>query len=75
MIAAIGSDISEPGVVPRALRALDGAGVLTLAVQHQIRNVDVQFIVERSDFDRGVRALHAALVEDSAPAGSGRAAA
>jgi aspartate kinase len=75
MIAAIGSDISEPGVVPRALRALDDAGVLTLAVQHQIRNVDVQFIVERGDFERGVRALHAALVEDSVPAGKGRAAA
>src|SRR5690606_8000141 len=75
MIAAIGSDISEPGVVPRALRALDDAGVLTLAVQHQIRNVDGQLIVERGDFERGVRALHAALVEDSVPAGKGRAAA
>lgn len=75
MVAAIGSDISEPGLVPKALQALADAGVNLLAVQHQIRNVDVQFIVERRDFETVVRALHAALVEDLATAGTGRAAA
>lgn len=75
MVAAIGSDISEPGLVPKALRALGEADVGLLAVQHQIRNVDVQFIVERGEFERAVRALHAALVEEAAPAHNGRAAA
>ncbi|BBC74256.1 aspartate kinase [Altererythrobacter sp. B11] len=74
MVATIGSDISEPGLVPRALSALDEAGVGMIAIQHQIRNVDVQFIVERSDFDKAIKALHVELVE-SADAAAGRAAA
>lgn len=62
MVSVIGSDISEPGLVPRALAALNEAGVEMIAMQHQIRNVDVQFIIPRSLFDDAVRALHEALV-------------
>src|SRR3546814_8460550 len=36
MVAAIGSDISRPGLVPHALRALDVAGIAMIAMQHQI---------------------------------------
>ncbi len=75
MVSAIGSDISEPGLVPRALKALEDADVTVFAMQHQIRNVDVQFIVGREDFERATRALHAALVEQNADASSPRAAA
>ena len=75
MVAAIGSDISEPGLVPRALQALDEGGVELIAIQHQIRNVDVQFIVDRKHFEQSVRVLHGALVERAARALSGRAAA
>lgn len=74
MVAAIGSDISEPGLVPRALRALDRAGVLMVAIQHQIRNVDVQFIVDRADFEQTIKVLHADLVENAAAADSRAAA-
>lgn len=75
MVSIIGSDISEPGLVPRALLALEEAGIGMVAIQHQIRNVDVQLIIEREDFDRAVRVLHEALVERGASAGAGRAAA
>ena len=75
MVSVIGSDISRPGLVPDALRALDEAGVPMIAMQHQIRNVDVQFLVAPHDFDAAVRALHKALVEDeTAPAEDRRAA-
>ena len=75
MVSVIGSDISRPGLVPDALRALDEAGVPMIAMQHQIRNVDVQFLVAPRDFDAAVRALHRALVEDeAAPAEDRRAA-
>src|SRR3546814_14590451 len=63
MVAAIGSDISRPGLVPDALRALDDAGIAMIAMQHQIRNVDVQFTAASSDFDAAVSVLHKALVE------------
>lgn len=75
MVSAIGSDISRPGLVPDALRALDEAGIAMIAMQHQIRNVDVQFIVESTDFDAAIRALHRALVEDETLASEARRAA
>lgn len=75
MVSAIGSDISRPGLVPDALRALDEAGIMMIAMQHQIRNVDIQFIIECRDFDAAVRALHRALVEDEGQAAEGRRAA
>src|SRR3546814_6583140 len=40
MVSVIGSDISRPGLVPDALRALGAAGIAMIAMQHQIRNVD-----------------------------------
>jgi aspartate kinase len=36
-----------------------------------MRNVDIQFIVDESDFDEAIRALHKALVENG-PEGDGR---
>jgi aspartate kinase len=75
MVSVIGSDISEPGLVPRALLALEKAGITMIAIQHQIRNVDVQFIVECEVFESAVRALHAALVEGTDITEDGRAAA
>ena len=75
MVSVIGSDISRPGLVPDALRALEEAGISMIAMQHQIRNVDVQFIVEGRDFERAIRVLHKALVESEELAGEGRRAA
>jgi aspartate kinase len=62
MVAVIGSDISEPGLVAQAMSALAEAGVNVIGMQHQIRNVDVQFIVEPGDFETAIRKLHEALI-------------
>ena len=62
MVSAIGSDLSEPGVVMRSLAALRDADVDVIALQHQMRNVDIQFIVEQDSFDRAIVALHEALI-------------
>jgi aspartate kinase len=75
MVAAIGSDISEPGLVSRAMSALSQAGVKVVGLQHQIRNVDVQFIIGPKDFDTAVRALHGALIGDRAARTAGSRAA
>lgn len=64
MVSVIGSDISRPALLSDALAALAGAGIGIIAMQHQIRNVDVQFIVDVGTFDAAVRALHGALVEE-----------
>jgi len=75
MVAAIGSDISEPGLVSRAMNALSQAGVKVAGLQHQIRNVDVQFIIGPKDFDTAVRALHGALIGDRLTQATGSRAA
>ncbi len=68
MVSVIGSDVNQPELVPRALMALADAGIGMVAMQQQIRNVDVQFIVGVEDFDPAVRVLHKALVESVATA-------
>ncbi|BAV65559.1 aspartate kinase [Sphingobium cloacae] len=76
MVSVIGSDISRPSLVADALDALAGEGIGIIAMQHQIRNVDVQFIVDVAQYDAAVRALHRALVEQDEPAAAeGRRAA
>lgn len=62
MVSVIGSDIGAPGLVADAMTALTTAGVQVIGMQHQIRGVDVQFVVEPRDFDAAVRALHEALI-------------
>lgn len=75
MVSVIGSDISRPSLVADALRALADEGIGVIAMQHQIRNVDVQFIVDVTHYDAAVRVLHRALVEgDEASAQEQRAA-
>ncbi|MCW2380452.1 MULTISPECIES: aspartate kinase [unclassified Sphingobium] len=66
IVSVIGSDISRAGLLADALRALADEGVPIIAMQHQIRNVDVQFIVAVEDYETAVGALHRALVEDDA---------
>ena len=75
MVSVIGSDISRPALVADALRALADEGVGVIAMQHQIRNVDVQFIVDVGHYDAAVRALHHALVEREEMAATGKRAA
>jgi aspartate kinase len=72
MVSVIGSDISAPGLVATAMTALNEAGIRVMGLQHQIRNVDVQFLVEPGDYDAAIRTLHDALVVDdfAAPAES-----
>ncbi|MCW2336128.1 aspartate kinase [Sphingobium sp. B2D3A] len=66
IVSVIGSDISRAGLLADALRALADEGVPIIAMQHQIRNVDVQFVVAVEDYETAVGALHRALVEDDA---------
>lgn len=75
IVAIIGSDLNRPGLLADALTALAGAGVPVMGIQHQIRNVDVQFVVARADFDRAVRALHDRLIGADAIRPAARAAA
>jgi len=75
MVAIIGSDIGKPGLVTDALRALADANIDVIAMQHQIRNVDVQFVVDVAHFDAAVQTLHRVLIEVDDANAEGRCAA
>lgn len=63
IVSVIGSDLSKPGLVADGLAALAKANVGILAMQHQIRNVEVQFLVDVGNYEAAIKALHDALVE------------
>lgn len=63
IIAVIGSNMKLPGFLSRAAQALAGAGINILALDQCMRQVNMQFIIERDDFKTAQIALHRELVE------------
>ena len=64
LVAAIGSNMSYPGLLAKATGNLAGAGINILAVDQCMRQVNMQFIIEIKDFKEAVKALHAGVVEN-----------
>ncbi|AOS95752.1 Bifunctional aspartokinase/homoserine dehydrogenase 1 [Microbulbifer aggregans] len=63
VVSAIGSDMKVPGMLSRAVAALARSGISVLAVHQSMRQVDMQFVVNESDYEEAVKSLHHALVE------------
>ncbi len=63
IVSAIGSDLKIKGLLAKATSAISKSGVSILAVHQCMRQVDVQYVVEETDYQTVVKALHASLVE------------
>ena len=63
IIAVIGSNMKIPGFLSRAASALAEAGINILALDQCMRQVNMQFVIEREHFADAQKALHAELVE------------
>jgi aspartate kinase len=63
LVCAIGSNMKVPGFLAKAANALADARINILALDQCMRQVNMQFIVDESDFDAAIRALHKGLVE------------
>ena len=63
IIAVIGSNMKLPGFLSRAAKALAEAKINVLALDQCMRQVNMQFIIEREDFEKAQKALHCELVE------------
>ena len=61
IVCAIGSNIAQPGIMAKAAQALAADTINILAVSQTTRQTNMQFIVERDEFAKAQRALHAAL--------------
>lgn len=63
IIAVIGTNMKIPGFLSRAAKALADADINILALDQCMRQVNMQFIIERADFEKAQIALHKELVE------------
>lgn len=61
IVCAIGSNIAQPGIMAKAAQALADNGINIIAVSQTNRQTNMQFIVERDQFDEAQVALHGAL--------------
>ncbi|TMQ77641.1 aspartate kinase [Candidatus Accumulibacter phosphatis] len=61
IVCAIGSNIGIPGVLARAAQAMAEAGVNVNCISQTLRQVNMQFVIERGDYKKAVIALNQAL--------------
>ncbi len=61
IVCAIGSNIGIPGVLAKAAQALATAEVNVNCVSQTLRQVNMQFVIEREDYKTAIKALNMAL--------------
>ncbi len=69
-VSAIGSNMTIPGIMARATGALSAQSINILATGQSMRQVDMNFIVNESDYEGTVRSLHKVLIEEAPPSQS-----
>ena len=65
IVCAIGSNIGIPGVLAKAATALAEADVNVNCVSQTLRQVNMQFVIDREDYKAAVKALNLALCVNS----------
>jgi aspartate kinase len=63
IVSAIGSDMHVPGILAKAVSSLASSEISILAMHQSMRQVDMQFIINESDYEQAVRSLHNDLIE------------
>ena len=63
IVSAVGSDMQVPGILAKTVKSVADRDISVLAVHQSMRQVDMQFVVNESDYEETIRGLHAALVE------------
>ncbi|MFN7857981.1 MAG: aspartate kinase [Acidovorax sp.] len=66
IVCTIGSNIGIPGVLAKAAQALADAQVNVNCVSQTLRQVNMQFVIEREDYKTAIKALNMALCVNSA---------
>jgi aspartate kinase len=64
IVSVIGTNMRIPGFLFRAAKALSDAGINVLALDQTMRQVNIQFIIDRADFEKAQQALHKEFVEN-----------
>ena len=65
IVAVIGTNMRIPGFLSKAADALYKEQINVLALVQSSRQVNMQFILERDDFEKAQKALHRVFVENA----------
>ena len=65
IVSVLGSNMKLPGFLSRAAKALAGSDINVLALDQCMRQVNMQFIIERRHFEAAQIALHHEFVENA----------
>ena len=63
VVSVIGTNLRIPGFLSRAAQALYDADINVLALDQTLRQVNIQFVVDREDFETAQKVLHHEFVE------------
>ena len=63
VVSVIGTNMRIPGFLFRAAKALSDAEINVLALDQTMRQVNIQFIIDRADFEKAQQVLHKEFVE------------
>ncbi|MCB1706208.1 MAG: aspartate kinase [Halioglobus sp.] len=63
IVSAIGSDLRVNGILAKAVATLAEGDIGVQAMHQSMRQVDMQFVIEESDYEAAIRRMHAELVE------------
>jgi aspartate kinase len=61
LVCAIGTNITQPGILAKASSALAEKNINIAAVSQSLKQVSIQFVVEREDYEKSIVALNDAL--------------
>lgn len=61
LVCVIGSNIAIPGILAKASQALANRQINIEAFSQSLKQVNMQFVVRREDFNEAIKALHDAL--------------
>jgi aspartate kinase len=68
VVCVIGSNIAIPGVLARATNVLAENQINVNCVSQSLRQINMQFVIERADYKKAIAALNKALCVDGARA-------
>jgi aspartate kinase len=66
IVCVIGSNMAIPGFLSKSADALAAKSINVLALDQCLRQVNMQFVIKRDNFEKAQLALHKALVENEA---------
>jgi aspartate kinase len=58
LVCALGTNIAKPGILAKAAKALFENRINVLGISQSIRQVNIQFIIERGEYEKAIIALN-----------------